>query len=173
MRQVRFPLGDRVALIPVELVLSAKYVLLLAAAFLVLGGLGADGYSLARAAGAGLSSAGLFLAASAGSIVLAPALLPWLPGRALSLKGFWVGLLLLAGLLAPVGLRSALLEDWPSTIAWCLLVPAVASFLAMNFTGATTYTSLSGVRREMRVAVPVQATAGLLGAVLWLVGRFV
>ena len=55
---------------------------------------------------------------------------------------------------------------------WLLLVPAVASFMTMNFTGASTYTSLSGVRREMRLAVPMQATAALLGMVLWLVGRF-
>jgi acetyl-CoA decarbonylase/synthase complex subunit gamma len=45
--------------------------------------------------------------------------------------------------------------------------------MAMNFTGATTYTSLSGVRREMRVAVPIQAAAAGVGVVLWLIGRFV
>jgi len=42
----------------------------------------------------------------------------------------------------------------------------------MNFTGATTYTSLSGVRREMRTWVPLQFAAAVLGAVFWLVGRF-
>ena len=57
--------------------------------------------------------------------------------------------------------------------AWCLIIPATASFAAMNFTGATTYTSLSGVRREMRFAVPVQALATMLGTVLWIAGRFI
>ena len=41
----------------------------------------------------------------------------------------------------------------PTTVAWCLAIPAAASFLAMNFTGVSTYTSLSGVQREMGVEV--------------------
>ena len=57
--------------------------------------------------------------------------------------------------------------------AWCLLIPTVASFLAMNFTGVTTYTSLSGVRKEMALAVPVQLVGAVAGLALWLVGRFV
>jgi acetyl-CoA decarbonylase/synthase complex subunit gamma len=45
--------------------------------------------------------------------------------------------------------------------------------MLMNFTGASTYTSLSGVLREMRFAVPAQVSAGLVGLVLWLTGLFV
>ena len=58
-------------------------------------------------------------------------------------------------------------------IAWVLLLPAVASFLAMNFTGASTYTSLSGVRREMRIAVPLQIVGAAAGLGLWVTGLFV
>ena len=65
------------------------------------------------------------------------------------------------------------LPIWPLLIGWFMLVTGLTSFLGMNFTGATTYTSLSGVRREMRVAVPIQAAAAVLGVTLWLVGRFV
>jgi hypothetical protein len=46
-------------------------------------------------------------------------------------------------------------------------VQALASYLAMNFTGASTYTSLSGVRREMRRALPLQIGAGAVGLGLW------
>jgi acetyl-CoA decarbonylase/synthase complex subunit gamma len=53
------------------------------------------------------------------------------------------------------------------------MIPAVASFIAMNFTGASTYTSLSGVRREMRVAVPIQVVMAAVGLGLWITGRFV
>jgi hypothetical protein len=49
-------------------------------------------------------------------------------------------------------------------------VPAIASFTLMNFTGATTFTSLSGVLKEMRVAVPAQITGGAIGLGLWLTG---
>ena len=55
-------------------------------------------------------------------------------------------------------------ENWLSAAAWILMIPAVASFVAMNFTGASTYTSLSGVRREMRVALPVQIACAVVGA---------
>jgi acetyl-CoA decarbonylase/synthase complex subunit gamma len=46
--------------------------------------------------------------------------------------------------------------------------PAVAAFLAMNFTGASTYTSLSGVKKEMKVAVPLQIVAASVGLCVWI-----
>ena len=52
--------------------------------------------------------------------------------------------------------------------AWSLLVPAISAYLAMNFTGASTFTSLSGVKKEMRRAVPLEIGAGLTGLILWL-----
>ena len=50
---------------------------------------------------------------------------------------------------------------------------ALNSFVVMNFTGASTYTSLSGVLREMRFAVPAQITGAVVGFGLWLTGLFV
>jgi acetyl-CoA decarbonylase/synthase complex subunit gamma len=173
MRRVHFRLRDRAAVVPVELVWSARYALLIAAGFFLLSGLGPDGYSWARLAGEGLRSVALLLGAWAGSTVLAPLLLPWLPGRALSAKGAWLGLVFLLGIVLCARSYPAVLGGWLNLAAWCLLVPTVASFMAMNFTGATTYTSLSGVRREMRFAVPIQAAAAGVGVVLWLIGRFV
>jgi acetyl-CoA decarbonylase/synthase complex subunit gamma len=173
MRRVRFGLGDRLAVIPVELIQAVKPLALVAVCLVVLGGLGTDGYSLGRAFSAGLGSALLFVAVGVGTVVLAPALLPWLPGRAFALKGAWLGAAFLSAYLACVWLRPVLRDDWLGTAAWCLLIPAVASFLTMGFTGSTTYASLSGVRREMRIAVPIQAVAALIGFGLWLAGRFV
>ena len=173
MRGVDFPFRDRLAVVPVELVLSAKYVLLIMLGLLVLAGLGLNGYSLGRAASEGLTSALMFCMAFVAGTVLTPALLPWLPGRALSIKGLWIGvalMLLLGGWnLAFPGLASS----WFEVAAWCLLIPVTTSFAGMNFTGATTYTSLSGVRREMRIAVPIQAAAAIVGVILWVTGRFV
>jgi hypothetical protein len=53
------------------------------------------------------------------------------------------------------------------------MVPAVSAYLGMNFTGASTYTSLSGVRREMRIAVPLEIAGFGLGFMLWVASRFV
>jgi len=43
----------------------------------------------------------------------------------------------------------------------------------MNFTGASTYTSLSGVRKEMRWALPLEIGAGIVGIILWLGSQFI
>lgn len=173
MRRVRFPFRDRVALIPVELVMGAKFALVVAACMLLLAGLGPGIYSVERAWSVGLPSAALFLAVCAAGVSLTPALLPWLPGRAFATKGAFVGLGMAMIVGAWAWARPGVLGSGVTLAAWLLMILAVASFAGMNFTGASTYTSLSGVRREMRVAVPMQAVCAVLGAGLWLVGRFV
>jgi len=173
MRRVRFPFRDRVVLIPMEAVLWFPCLLVAVLVFFLLGGFGADGYSTSRAVVVGWRSAWLLLGAFLMGVVATPALLPWVPGRAFATKGALLGgvlALAVAGYwrLHPDAFGSAL-----AAMSWGLIVPAAASFLAMNFTGASTYTSLSGVRREMQVAVPLQALGGLVGFGLWLAARFV
>jgi len=58
-------------------------------------------------------------------------------------------------------------------LAWMGLVPAVTAYLAMNFTGASTYTSLSGVKKEMRWALPLEIGIGVIGLGLWIGSRFI
>jgi acetyl-CoA decarbonylase/synthase complex subunit gamma len=53
-----------------------------------------------------------------------------------------------------------------------LALPAVSAFYTLNFTGCTPFTSRSGVKKEMAIAIPTMGGALLLGAVLLLVGRF-
>ncbi len=172
MRKVSFPLLDRLALVPVELVRWAKYALVAMLAFILLSGLGRDGYSWQRVVSDGVIAGFLMLATCAASIVLGPALLPWLPGRALSLKGACLGTLFAIGLMVADWLDPALLGNRPTALAWALLFPALASFLTLSFVGSTTYTSLSGVRREMWLSLPLQALAAAAGMALWVVGRF-
>jgi len=172
MRRVCFPLRDRLAVAPVELILSARYALILALALLLAGGLEPAGYSWSLVATTGVWSAGLLLVIWLASIWLTPALLPWLPGRAFSVKGSWLGLALLAVFLAGGGWRFLARADPLSTVAWCLFIPTATSFLAMNFTGASTYTSLSGVRKEVAIAWPIQAFLAAISTVIWLIGRF-
>ncbi|MFO7957278.1 MAG: mercury methylation corrinoid protein HgcA [Candidatus Brocadiia bacterium] len=173
MRLVTFSLPERLVLTPMELVGGAKYGLPAAAVLGAAAGFGPDGYSVARAMSDGARAAGLVVVGLLGGAVLAPALLPVLPGRAFSLKGVYVGLVL--GL-CHLALRWGALQGTAGALdaaAWLLLLPALCSFLAMNFTGATPYTSLSGVRKEMALAVPLQAVAALVGLGLWIAGRLV
>lgn len=173
MRRVRFPLRSRIVLVPIEIVSWGKYALPVAAGLLLLSGLGSGGYSTERAVSVGAWSAGLLLVACLGAAVLTPALLPWLPGRSFSAKGAWIGVGLVLAVLAYTGFEPRAFDGLLGALAWLFMIPAVASFIAMNFTGASTYTSLSGVRREMRVAVPLQVGAAAVGLALWIAGRFV
>jgi acetyl-CoA decarbonylase/synthase complex subunit gamma len=173
MREVRFPLLDRLAVTPIELVYWPKYLVWVMLAMALLAGLGPDGYSWGRTASVGLPSSLLLFAAWAASLVLTAALLPWLPGRAFAAKGAWLGVALLPATSAFGWLLTGCWTNWVAAAAWCLMIPVVASFMAMNFTGSTPFTSLSGVRREMRVAIPLQVVGAAIAAVLWVVGLFV
>ena len=173
MRRVRFPMADRIATIPVEIVVGSKYVIFAMACMFLLAGFCRSGYDSSLAMSRGLPGiAVLFLSYLAG-VVLGPILLPWLPGKAFSLKGLWVGVgcVLVFGLLGwPV---SAGRENWLTVAALALIMPTITSFIVMNFTGASTYTSLSGVRREMRYAVPLQALCAVAAIVMWTAGGFI
>jgi acetyl-CoA decarbonylase/synthase complex subunit gamma len=168
MRQVRFSLYDRLVLTPMEFVVSAKYLLFAVALFFILSGIDAAGYSSHLAVQNGVRSAANLLAAYLAGTVIGPLLLPWLPGRSFSFKGFSAGLIV-ALLLSLLKLTGGLLE----TIAWVFMIAAVSSFVTMSFTGASTYTSLSGVKKEMHFAVPLQLAAAVLGTGTWIVSRFV
>jgi acetyl-CoA decarbonylase/synthase complex subunit gamma len=173
MRRVRFLFKDRIILTPVEIVSGLKWLGLGMLVLLLLSGLYPGGFSFARLVTDGMLSAALMLIAYLSGALLGPILLPWLPGRSFSAKGGWAGLLVTLGIV--LWLRS--FGGWPTslfvTFAWLLLIPAISSFVLMNFTGSSTYTSFSGVKKELHLAIRFQATAGLLGLVLWIAGRFV
>jgi acetyl-CoA decarbonylase/synthase complex subunit gamma len=168
MRRKGFPLRERAVLIPVEFVMAFKWFLVIALFFFVLGGLLGEGGFLASALDHGLFAVLALFGALVAGAVMTPLMLPWLPGRAFSLKGLWLGLIW-SGIL--VALTYADLGRWKGQIgvlSWVLISPAIAAFLAMNFTGASTYTSLSGVRKEMKVAVPLQIVAASVGLCVWI-----
>ncbi len=158
MRRVRFTFKDRLTLIPVELSMIAVSKTFLALAVLWL-----------AAMIAGLERAGLIGLALAGSIVvgagLTPAFLPWIPGRMFAAKGALLGLVWAAVVCALWGFPPAGAPDAAAIAASFLILPALSAFLAMNFTGSSTFTSLSGVVAEMKVAVPLMAAAGGLGLI--------
>ena len=111
MRRITFSLIDRLAVVPVELIGGMKYVLLIMVVLLLLAGLGPDGYRWSRVISDGVFSAGLFLGTFVTATVVGPALLPWLPGRALSLKGPCLGAVIVV-LAQPVVVLATRLGTW-------------------------------------------------------------
>ena len=172
MRRKTFSLPERAVLIPIELVAALKPVALLVPILVLISGLGGRGAFVQNLIHDGLFSLTALLLAILSGAVLSPLLLPWLPGRAFATKGLAVGLAAAIALLSSWGLNLKSGRDLLLGGAWLLMMPGISAFLAMNFTGASTYTSLSGVRREMRWALPVEIGAGLSGLAVLLVSRF-
>jgi len=98
--------------------------------------------------------------------VVTPVLLPYIPGKAFSLKGWLMGLECTAWILGFTGGYKK--GNRLLSIGHLLLFPALASYLAMNFTGASTYTSPSGVNKEMKKSLPWIVGSTVMGLALTL-----
>jgi len=173
MRRKTFTMLERVVLIPVELVSALKWLLLILPAFFLLGGLGASSGFWNGVLTDGLFAVLNLLGALLAGAVLTPILLPWLPGRAFSQKGLIMGLITTLFITLFGAFYLNIRQDYMNILAWFFLTPAFSAYLAMNFTGASTYTSLSGVKKEMRWAVPLEIVGGVAGLTLWVGSRFV
>ena len=171
MRQVRFNMLDRLKVIPVEVVQGFKYTVLLSIVFFLLSGFNSAGYSVAKLFSSGFIAVICFVLAFISGTILTPLLLPFIPGRAFSLKGFNI---IIPIFILILQFSTAFQELFVvEKVAWFLLMTSISSFFAMNFTGASTFTSLSGVKKEMRFAVPLQIIGFLVGFILWIIGRFI
>ncbi|MBP2643756.1 MAG: carbon monoxide dehydrogenase-like protein, corrinoid/iron-sulfur protein [Firmicutes bacterium] len=169
MREVRFDMLERLVLTPFELVGTIKPALILIALLMVLNLLLGKATSMLSLIHYTVADFVPFFGAILTGAVVVPLLLPYIPGRAFAWKGWLMGLLwagVYIGLIAsPV--------SWILGLFYLLILPPISSFLAMNFTGCSTYTSLSGVVKEMKFAVPVQIISAVAGIVLMVGGLFV
>jgi hypothetical protein len=155
MRLVKFTFADRLVLTPVEIVPAVKMSLPVFCIMLL------TNRKFDAAALAGSIYAGAFLT---------PVLLPYIPGKAFAWKGWLAGLDVMTKLLIFTGKIKK--DNRLLSAGRLLLYPAISSFLAMNFTGASTYTSPSGVKKEMKQALPLIIGAGAVGAALMLGTHF-
>jgi hypothetical protein len=169
MRTIKFPLIERLKLIPVDVTYGKYYMLLVPAVFVILAGLNGNGYSVDNALYSGGRAVLNLYAAYLAGCALTPALLPWIPFRRFSLKGLATGWLITVLLLFAGTLGNGTVEK----AAWFLMMGALSSFMAMNFTGSSTFTSLSGVQKEMKTALPAQISMASLGLAGWIITRFV
>jgi len=168
MRKVTFSMLERVVLVPVELKMLLKPALLTFIALFILSGIGPDWFSVQQMWSRGLLA---LLAGVIGIIsgtILTPVLLPWIPGRAFSFKG------IISGAVAGFGIFFGIINNLSleMLIPLVLFTTALSSYLAMNFTGSTPFTSPSGVEKEMKRAMPFQAVATASALAIWLVSAF-
>jgi len=171
MRSKTFTLRERLAVIPIELVAAPKFLAPVVLLFGVLGGFTRSGTFLEDAVQSGITALVAVLAALLAGAVLTPLLLPFLPGRYFSVKSLLPGI---AMAVVVVLLRGDAPNGWRSlaeTTGLLLTVTSLGAFLAMNFTGASTFTSPSGVKKEMKLALPFQAGAAVVGLAFWIASQ--
>ena len=169
MRQLTFTFGERIILIPVELYLMIKPSLLILLALFVLSGIGPEIFSFPTAWFRGLNGTLAYLFGVLAGAVIVPVFLPWLPSRQFYIKGIVTGLA--GGILVILYLAANI--TWLESLTLLLLTTTVSSYAAMNFTGATPYTSPSGVEKEMRQGIPIQMAAVLIAVVAWVATPFI
>jgi len=169
MRKINFNLWDRMKLIPVELFYAKYYLILIPAIFFILAGWNAQGFSVDSSWNNGGRAILNLCVAYFSGCVLTPVLLPIIPFKRFSLKGLAMGWLTAILLLYFNFLGTSIFE----IISWFLMMGGISSFMAMNFTGASTFTSLSGVKKEMKISLPVQIFGTALGSIVWLFTRFI
>ena len=157
MRTVTFTLKERLAVVPIELVQSWKIALACLIYLLILHLI--SGELQAWPIVGGFLP---YLAAILIGCALVPALLPLVPGKSFAFKG-WIA-----------GIFAAFIFTWLygqatiDAIACILILPAISAYLALNFTGCSTYTSLSGVKKEMKIALPLLIFSAIFGIALQL-----
>jgi hypothetical protein len=167
MRKMDFPIYERAKLIPVDMMYRKFQLLIALLIIFFLSGLDKTGFIFSKMWGSSLfpllSLTGGYLA----GIVLGPLFLPWVPFRTFSMKGAFWGFILsaLLGFLFKVPVLVG--------ISLGLISIAIASFMMMNFTGSSTYTSLSGVKKEMKVALPFQIGFTSFGIILFILSKLI
>jgi len=159
MRTVNFNFIDRLLLTPVEIANSLKYLFIVVLVFSIISSLSINGNSIAFSLENIILPIVVLIGAYLAGAFFTPILLPWLPSRYFAAKGMIMGFLMFFFLIASNFLSVHIL----SVIGWLFLSLAISSFLAMNFTGASTYTSLSGVKKEMKLFVPIQLSFSIFG----------
>ncbi len=163
MRRVEFPTRDRLVLTPVEFVHTALPMVIIAAFLWFL---------------AGPVAALAAVSAVIAGTVLFPVLLPYIPTQDFSTKGLILGLIV-AIPFAYLFCTNPALPGWADAagaLTALLIMPAVVAYFALNFTGCTTFTSRTGVKKEIFRYVPVMALmagAGVIIGIILGISRFI
>jgi hypothetical protein len=160
MRRVRFRLSDRMTIAPAEVSHSWPVVLAVLGASIPLALPFGAGYAQ-RLLGFAVPLLGAVLM---GTVVF-PALLPFLPFRAFSLKGATLGVLWAVG--AALVVRSSL----PAALGLVFLISPIVAFISMAFTGSSTFTCQPGAALEVRRGVIPMIVSLVLGAGLSITTR--
>ena len=167
MRKITFPFKERAKLIPVDLIYGMNKLFIALFILFFFSGIDKEGFLFLKMIHTSLLPITGLLCGYIAGIVFTPLFLPYIPFRAFSLKGA------IAGVFVSLCNLMIFSASWVEWIAVCLIAISVSSFMAMNFTGSSTYTSLSGVKLEMKWALPFQIGFASIGFLLFVLSKFI
>ena len=158
MKKVTFTLFERLILTPTEFVLSLKYSpLFLILLFLIDIIIGKNGLEVFY------KDILIFFGALISGTILFPVLLPVLPFRSFALKGWILGMIYI------ITINLIIFNSIQGNYVHMLTIPVLVSFLSYNFTGSSTFTSLSGVEKELKISLPLYGFSILSGVAVLLI----
>ncbi len=164
MRTITFSMRDRLVLTPMEINPAMKKFPWFAGGFLVIFGLQPSGILFRDAWHSGLPFILLLLLAIMTGAFVTPMLLPFVPFRSFAVKGWIVGLALTALAASGFGLVGG---NQPLLLAATyLFFPALSSYIALQFTGSTTFTGMSGVKKELKIGIPLYIGTSAVSGIL-------
>lgn len=155
MRKVQFPLKKRLAFIPMELIHALKFSPLFLLGTWALACLHHQAIVLFIPREFWLCVAAML----AGSVVF-QIILPIFPFRSFILNGWILGIVILFGTGILVEIKGWYL------LSLLFLLSPVTAYLAFQFTGATPFTSLSGVEKEFKYGIPPLWVSVMIGIFL-------
>lgn len=163
MRTVTFTLSERAVLVPLEIVAIIKKSIVPLIVVALVMGLQKQGIMFHQMATLAMPIFIALTTAIVAGCVLHPLLLPFLVVRSFAFQG------LVLGLLASVCLHFSGVFSNVSVFgqtATYLLITALSSYLAFNFTGSTPIANKSGVKKELKIAVPLYIVSGAATIIL-------
>jgi hypothetical protein len=167
MSAMKFTLLDRLVLTPMEINPAMKKFPWFAVGLLIVFGLQPSGILFANAWYGALPYLLLGLLAVLAGAFITPALLPFVPFRSFAIKGWIVGAFVIWFAEQMFGIADN--RDAIMRIMTYLFFPAASSYLALQFTGSTTFTGMSGVKKELKIGIPFYIGAAAISAVLLIV----
>jgi hypothetical protein len=167
MSTIRFSMLDRLILTPMEINPAMKKFPWFAAVVLFLFGLQPSGILFANAWHGALPFLVLGLIAVLAGAFITPLLLPFIPFRSFAIKGWIVGLLVVVLMEQTLGIVDR--QNMIMLAAIYLFFPAASSYIALQFTGSTTFTGMSGVKKELKFGIPLYIGAASISLMLMIV----
>lgn len=167
MSTMKFTMLDRLVLTPMEINPAMKKFPWVAAGILLIFGLQPSGLLFRDAWHSGLPFQLLGLLAVFTGALVTPVLLPFVPFRSFAVKGWIMGVLAVFVATRYAGLTGV--QDPILLAVAYLLFPALSSYIALQFTGSTTFTGMSGVKKELKIGIPLYVGAASISLILMVV----